>query len=288
MSQLPEDDQRAYLDDFDGPGEDQQMDCDHREPQEKESDQDMKASVASYDGFNMEEAYEKCSSYRYNLSQTVKPDFQVFFSSKPPHYELFQWFVKEKYDGFFEYGTMLRSGLEIRCVYKSVNGKDVPTLGVFATCDIPRNAFVTTYGGVIRDRSCFHSLADKSHAIRIPYGPYAEDGKQYAELFLRPVQPGVPSYPCLDPSNPYMYEYLGRGIGFMMNHASRRFANCTLRYVEPSFSLECHGHLPIPIFTSKREIKRDEELTWYYNNYESYSFTSTKDLHYVASESDSD
>jgi len=29
-------------------------------------------------------------------------------------------------------------------------------------------------------------------------------------------------------------------------------------------------------------------LTWYYNNYESYSFTSTKDLHYVASESDSD
>lgn len=214
--------------------------------------------------------FKKCASERYALSQLVKPDFLILSTTSSLNWYGFKIETEEKYHDFYPYGTMLRSGLEVKSVNKSVNGFDVPTLGVFATCDIPMHAFVSYYGGELQHQSNYHSLSEKSHAVRIPNSMLVMDGKPYAELFTRPMQLLAPSYPCLDPSHPYMSSYLSSGIGFMMNHASRRFANCILRYVYPSYALESRGIISIPILIAKRHISPGEELTWFYNNFEAY------------------
>ena len=220
-----------------------------------------------------EEAFQKCASDRWALSKLNKPDFLVLSSLNPPGYLNFLDLASAKYFTNYPFGTMLRSGLVVRSVNKSLGGQNVTTLGVFSTCMIPKHAFVTYYGGVLTDRSKFHSVSDKTHAVRLPNTHFVEDGKMIANMFTRPMQLGKVSYPCLDPSSPFISAYLNRGIGCMMNHASRRFANCVLRYVVPPPSLEVCGHVPIPILIAKRQIQPDEELTWFYNNYESYSFS---------------
>ncbi len=168
----------------------------------------------------------------------------------------------------YPYGSVARSGLEVRSVAKHQS----MTLGVFATSNIHMFSFITSYGGIKTYKTELMTADDKSHALSLPNSLFVEDGKGLACLFSRPTVAGVVSLPC--PRHTYSTTFLQSGVGFMMNHSPRRSANCMLRYIKPPPSLETMGCVAIPIFVSKRDIIAGEELTWCYNNFESFSFVN--------------
>ncbi len=198
------------------------------------------------------------------------PEFLIFSQLRIPTYSKFIRMVElgqEQFPG--PYGSVRRSGLEVRSVDKGDGVNRNITLGVFATYTIPQHAFVTYYGGIKRYGDVYDSLESKSHAMRIPNSLYVEDGKALAALFTRHNVHGLASYPRVDPYNQYATTYASSGVGFMFNHASRRNANCILRYVRPSPSLEALGIDAIPILLARVEIHAGTELTFVYNNAES-------------------
>ncbi len=169
----------------------------------------------------------------------------------------------------YPYGSVARSGLEVRSVAKH----QTMTLGVFATSNISMFSFVTFYGGVKKYKSELVAADDKSHALSLPNSLFVEDGKGLACLFPRPIRAGIVSRPRLT-NGKIDHPYYQSGIGYMMNHAPRRSANCCLRYISPPTSLETMGFVAIPIIVAKRDILAEEELTFCYNNFESRTFVN--------------
>ena len=202
------------------------------------------------------------------LKCVFRPEFLIFSQLRIPTYSKFIRLVELGQEQF-PYGSVRRSGLEVRSVDKGDGVNRNITLGVFATSTIPQHAFVTYYGGIKRYGDVYDSLESKSHAMRIPNSLYVEDGKALAALFTRHGVHGLVSYPSVEPHNQYATAYASSGVGYMLNHASRRDANCILRYVRPSPSLEAVGIDAIPILLARVEIHADTELTFSYNNAES-------------------
>ena len=212
------------------------------------------------------------------------PPIEVkFFLIKPEcRLSLFPFLAKCIYlqNEDYRYGSLLRSGLEVRSVEKfDASGSSFVTLGVFSTHLIPKNAFITNYEGIQEYKSSLKTKDDKSHAISLPNSMWVENGKQFASIFPRPDKAGVRSIPIAFPiplhplaylSYPLSYEK--RGIGYMMNHSPKSRANCSLKYVIPSSINEAMGYLPYPIFYAKMDIMPNTELTWCYNNSESKNF----------------
>ena len=176
-----------------------------------------------------------------------RPEFLIFNQLRIPTYSNFIRLVELGQEKF-PYGSVHRSGLEVRSVDKGDVVNRIMTLGVFSTSTIPQHAFVTYYGGIKRYRDIYDSMESKSHAMLIPNSLFVEDGKELAALFTRHGVHGVTSYPNLDPHSPYAMSYRSSGVGYMLNHASRRDANCILRYVRPTPSLEAMGFHAIPYY----------------------------------------
>ena len=177
----------------------------------------------------------------------------------------------------YRYGSLLRSGLEVRSVEKfDASGSSFVTLGVFSTHLIPKNAFITNYEGIHRYKTSLKTKADKSHAISLPNTMVVADGKEYASMFQRPDKAGQLSKPFTFPfpmhPESYPLSYEKRGIGYMMNHSPRSHANCSLKYIIPSSLDETKGYFPYPIFYAKIDIMPNTELTWCYNSNESKNF----------------
>ena len=173
----------------------------------------------------------------------------------------------------YRYGSLLRSGLEVRSVNTYASGTPVVTLGVFSTQLIPQNAYITNFGGIIRHWSELETEADISHTIDIPNTGHAEYGKCYASWFHRPTKAGLQSRPhtlphiTLHPKH-YSIHYQKRGIGFMINRAHNSRTNCAVRFVYPSSDLKARGYFPYPIFYATMDILPNTELrTCYYNTY---------------------
>ena len=196
----------------------------------------------------------------------VPPSFLSVPDLRIPSYKVFSELVTNLGSSGYPYGSMARSGIEIRSVAKiSKDGKHYYTLGAFSTCRIPKHSLITFYGGEKKYKS---DIIIKSHAMSLPGSIYAEDGKGLSMLFQRHNKAGLISLPIKYP-NMYMHGYQSGGIGYMMNHATSRKANCVLKYMNPPRILENMGYDPVPFLASSRDIAPFEELTFNYNNAES-------------------
>ena len=195
------------------------------------------------------------------------PEFIIFNRTKCLHippYKVFAHMVQES--SMYPYGSMARSGIEIRSVEKQCrDGTKYVTLGAFTTCCIPKDALVTFYGG---EKKYMNEISMRSHAMRLPRSMFAEDGKGLSLLFQRHETVGMVSLPIKYP-NIYVDSFRSLGIGYMLNHASKRTANCVLKYANPPSSMEEIGYSPVPFFVSKMNIGEHEELTFDYNTSES-------------------
>lgn len=235
-------------------------------------------SHRKYEKSRKEDKQSESDSYveEESKARLLPPPFVVRFLKLKPDRSIswVKFFAKCSLDqGGYRYGSLLRSGLEVRSVNKVASGTPVVTLGVFSTQRIPKNAYITSFGckDMVRHWSELKTETDLSHTIDLPNTGHALFGKWHASWFHRPVIAGMRSRPRTIPYETrhpkhYSLQYQKHGIGFMINKAPNSRTNCAIRYVYPTCELAAKGYLPYPIFYAKMDILPNTELTCCYNN----------------------
>lgn len=145
--------------------------------------------------------------------------------------------------------------------------KNTGLRGLYAGIDIPKNALVTSYGGIKKPKSEFVgcTLEEKSHCIALKEKDcyYVLDGKEYSNYFPSSPSPSHPHLlPILAPNKIIFNTIINDGAGYLCNHDSKN-PNLKLVYKAKN-NLES-----VPYLQAKKDIKKHEPLVWNYKNEES-------------------